>query len=509
MLFNSYEFLFVFLPIVIAIFFLLARWDRLGAAAWLSFSSLVFYGYWSPKYVPLLLGSVVFNFYVGRAIAVRAESGAGRALLILGVAANLLLLAFFKYCDFFVTAVNDAVGSHIALLGIVLPIGISFYTFTQIAFLADASRGLVREYRFVHYLLFVTYFPHLIAGPILHHSEMMPQFAAAAPYRLSTRSCSLGLTALSIGLAKKVLIADQFAAIVSPIFAAAHHGTQIRFAAAWLGAWAYAFQLYFDFSGYSDMAIGISKLFGIDLPVNFTSPYKATNIIEFWRRWHMTLSRFLRDYLYVPLGGNRHGTIRRYLNLMATMLLGGLWHGANYTFVIWGGLHGTFLAINHGWRAMRPAAAASGLWRDVGGTFVTMCCIVAAWVWFRADDVASAMNLSRGMLGFSGIAVHDSASQWSTWIARHFPSLPISSEGVFQHLPSMPPAKIVTLFFVAALLVWSTPNTAQIMARIETAWVESGYDTRLNRLIPVAYGLLFAAAVMMLQGAAPFLYFRF
>lgn len=234
-------------------------------------------------------------------------------------------------------------------LNVILPIGISFYTFTQIAFLVDTFQGKVNEYRFTHYLLFVTYFPHLIAGPVLHHKEMMPQFADSKIYKFSATDFAVGITIFCIGLAKKVLIADNLAPYASPLFSGA---ASPSFLVAWGGVLAYTFQLYFDFSAYSDMAIGLSRLFGVKLPLNFNSPYKAVNISEFWRRWHMTLSRFLKDYLYIPLGGNRTGTIRRYRNLITVMLLGGLWHGAGCNFVIWGGLHGVYLIIHQGWRKL-------------------------------------------------------------------------------------------------------------------------------------------------------------
>jgi alginate O-acetyltransferase complex protein AlgI len=348
-LFNSPEFILFYLPVVVAVFFLLARWQRKAAALWLAVASLFFYGWWNPNFVVLLLASVVFNFYMGSAISRRREAISAfstaksvRPLLVLAIGANLALLAYFKYANFFIDSTNALTGSNFALLNIVLPLGISFFTFTQIAFLVDASRGLAREYDFVHYLLFVTYFPHLIAGPVLHHKQMMPQFAERSTYLPNRENIVVGLTIFCVGLAKKVIIADSLSVYASPVFAAAEKGVAITFFEAWGGLLAYTFQLYFDFSGYSDMAIGLSLLFGVTLPINFNSPYQATNIIEFWRRWHMTLSQFLRDYLYVPLGGNRLGVSRRHFNLMVTMVLGGLWHGANWTFVIWGALHGFF-----------------------------------------------------------------------------------------------------------------------------------------------------------------------
>jgi D-alanyl-lipoteichoic acid acyltransferase DltB (MBOAT superfamily) len=263
-------------------------------------------------------------------------------LLASAIAVNLILLGYFKYANFFADNLNHFAGTALPIGQVILPLGISFFTFTQIAFLVDTYQGKVKEFNFVHYTLFVTYFPHLIAGPVLHHKEMMPQFAKRNVCHLNWDNVAVGLSIFVLGLAKKVLIADSLAEFATPIFSAVAAGGQPMLFEAWIGALAYTLQLYFDFSAYSDMAIGISLMFNVRLPMNFNSPYKATSIIDFWRRWHMTLSRFLRDYLYIPLGGSRNGKAQRYLNLMITMLLGGLWHGAGWTFVIWGGLHGFY-----------------------------------------------------------------------------------------------------------------------------------------------------------------------
>ncbi len=397
MLFNSYPFLLVFLPLTLAGFFLVARASHVGAAAWLALASLAFYGWWNPIYVVLLVASIVFNFVVGLAIVRSAGTPRARGLLIVGVATDLLLLGYYKYMDFFVSNLNH-LGAGLPLPHIVLPLGISFFTFTQIAFLADAYQGKAAEYRFAHYCLFVTYFPHLIAGPILHHKEMMPQFGEAETYRFNWENLAVGLTIFFIGLFKKTVLADGIAVYVRPVFDAASNGVVLGAVDAWGGALAYTFQLYFDFSGYSDMAIGLSRLFGVRLPLNFHSPYKAVSIIDFWRRWHMTLSRFLRDYLYFPLGGNRRGASRRYVNVMVTMLLGGLWHGASWTFVVWGGLHGLYLLVNHAWRELserfgwrHPARAAAVL--------LTFLATVLAWVFFRADTIDQAIAIVQAMAG--------------------------------------------------------------------------------------------------------------
>lgn len=399
MLFNSYAFLLAYLPVTILGFFLLGRYGKAAGAAWLSACSLFFYAWWDYRYLVLLLASITGNYIVGSYIAQNAASAKGRRILVLGIAANLLLLAYYKYADFFISSSNALLGADWPILGVVLPIGISFFTFTQIAFLADAYAGKVTEYRFVYYVLFVTYFPHLIAGPVLHHKEMMPQFDEERNYRPDAANFAVGFTIFAIGLAKKVLIADNLAAYASPGFSA---DSQLpTFFLAWGSALAYTFQLYFDFSGYSDMAIGLSRIFGVRLPLNFNSPYKSRSIVEFWRRWHMTLSRFLRDYLYIPLGGNRCSKSRRYINLMITMVLGGLWHGAGWSFVIWGGLHGAFLVINQAWQSYphRLAHILSPPLRKLIGRALTFLCVVFAWVYFRSPDLSTANRIVIGMLG--------------------------------------------------------------------------------------------------------------
>lgn len=397
MLFTQFAFILGFLPLAFAGFFVLARWSKHAAAIYLFLASLFFYGYWAPVYVLLLLASISGNFIVGGRIARHAGTPAGKRWLVFGVAANLAALGWFKYANFFVRNLDLMTGLHADIGHVVLPIGISFFTFTQIAFLADTWSKGVKDYRFAHYGLFVTYFPHLIAGPILHHRQMMPQFDADATYRPRTAWIAAGLAIFALGLFKKVVLADGIAPYADVVFDAARDGAHPTTREAWLAALSYTFQLYFDFSGYSDMAIGLSWLFGVQLPWNFDSPYKAENISDFWRRWHMSLSAFLRDYLYIALGGNRRGKLRRYGNLMATMLLGGLWHGANWTFVVWGGLHGVYLVINHAIHGALPRPlhrrlAAFPPWRAAAWA-LTFVAVVIAWVFFRAADLGTALGL--------------------------------------------------------------------------------------------------------------------
>jgi alginate O-acetyltransferase complex protein AlgI len=409
MLFTTATFVLLFLPVALAGFFVLGQRSQRAAAAWLFGASLFFYGWWMPKFTLLLLGSIGINFSLGLRIARLVEAhdrAAARRWLALGVAFNLLLLAYFKYANFFLDNVNALLGSHWVLTGVVLPIGISFYSFTQIAFLVDTWQGKVREFQLVHYGLFVTYFPHLIAGPVLHHAQMMPQFARSTTYRFDGANFSAGLVIFAIGLLKKVVLADGIAPYADAVFNPADAGTLPDTQEAWLAALAYTLQLYFDFSGYSDMAIGLSWMFNIQLPFNFNSPYQARNISDFWRRWHISLSTFLRDYLYIALGGNRRGALRRYLNLAATMVLGGLWHGASWSFVLWGALHGTYLMVNHGFQALCGAALSQRLRRNrafvLASWALTMLCVVVAWVFFRAATLDGALSMLRAMVGGGG-----------------------------------------------------------------------------------------------------------
>ena len=385
----------------------------MGAALWLFVASVFFYGYWMPEFTILLLASIVGNFLIGTRISLLAsESNAdgrrqSKQWLVFGVAANLALLAYFKYANFFIANLNASLGIHWDIGRVILPIGISFFTFTQIAFLADTWSKGIREYKFIHYGLFVTYFPHLIAGPVLHHGQMMPQFRDAKIYRFNAANSAAGLLIFALGLLKKVVLADGISPYSDAIFKAADAGGSPDFQEAWLGAVAYTMQLYFDFSGYSDMAIGLSWMFNVQLPFNFNSPYRAKNISDFWRRWHMSLSQFLRDYLYISLGGNRKGLIRRYANLMLTMVLGGLWHGASWSFVLWGFLHGLYLTVNHAFRALCSDPLKDRL--DQSRTFsllswmLTMLMVVLAWVIFRAESLQGAGMMLKSMFTLARI----------------------------------------------------------------------------------------------------------
>ena len=406
MLFNSYEFIFIFLPIALLGFHLIGNnGHHRIAIAWLVGASLFFYGWWNPVYLGLILFSILFNYATGISLSHSSTNKSyKKSVLIAGIAVNLLTLGYYKYANFFIDNLNALGGTHIVLHEVILPLAISFFTFQQIAYLVDAYKGKTKEYNFLHYCLFVTFFPQLIAGPIVHHKEMLPQFAKEAVYKLRSKNIAIGITIFSLGLFKKVVIADGLSVYATPVFSAAESGVVLTFFEAWAGALSYTFQLYFDFSGYSDMAIGIARMFGITLPINFNSPYKAASIIDFWKRWHMTLSQFLRDYLYIPIGGNRKGEVRRYTNLMITMILGGLWHGSGWTFVLWGALHGFYLIVNHLWRTLlrielRTKASLFVAW------LVTFLAVTISWVPFRADSLSGAMNVLGGMIGLNGFVI--------------------------------------------------------------------------------------------------------
>src|SRR4051794_26349120 len=478
MLFNSYPFIFVFLPIALAGYFWFGRSSNLAPVVWLALASLVFYSVSNWQFVGLLLASVAFNYFIGWLLIAKQLRPATRfSALTAGVAGDLLVLGTFKYAGFFAANLNALFATGF-VVDILLPVGISFYTFTQIAFLVDAWRGNVARYGLPHYALFVTYFPHLIAGPILHHRNMIPQFESARTKRPDPHLILCGLIIFAIGLFKKTCLADGIQPLVAPAFGA----DTPSFVHAWIGALAYTFQLYFDFSDYSDMAIGISLMFGIFLPLNFNSPYKATSIIDFWRRWHMTLSQFLRDYLYIPLGGNRRGKTLRYVNLMITMVLGGLWHGAAWTFAAWGALHGAYLCINHAWSNYGPAVAPRfAPLTNALSLVLTFVAVVVAWVFFRADSLASALTILSKMAE---------------------PTEVVFGRGEIAN---------VGILIIYAAIAWFAPNTQTMMGYDhDNRSVGENLDTWLRRP-----GFLYAAAatlafgVLGIQQHSEFIYFRF
>ncbi len=494
MLFNSYEFIFIFLPITFFVYFYLNK-KRLTEASkgFLVFSSLFFYSWWNVEYLPLILSSMLFNYVIGKSLAkggatkVRLSTspkGASRkGLLSIAIAANLALLGYFKYSDFLIGNINYALSTNASLLNLALPLAISFFTFQQIAYLVDSYRRETKEYDFLNYAIFVTFFPQLIAGPIVHHKEMMPQFASNRTKLINYKNVALGLFIFSIGLFKKVVIADTFSVWANAGFDTAE---TLNLFAAWATSLSYTIQLYFDFSGYTDMAIGLALLFNIKLPVNFNSPYKATNIQDFWRRWHITLSRFLRDYIYIPLGGNKSGSFRTYTNLMATFVLGGLWHGAGWTFVFWGLLHGLALVIHRLWSKLGIR-----LWRWVAW-FVTFNFINVAWVFFRAKEWNDAMRVLEGMVGFSGVVLKDKYE-------KYMPSYDFITFGeVTQYIGGG--SSIITWMLVTFIVMLSCENSVEKMKRFlpttRTSFISSA---------TITVGLIY----MSLHEVSDFLYFNF
>src|SRR5882762_3052762 len=408
MLFNSPVFLFLFLPATVAAY--IAVRQLLGPRAVLGLllaASIFFYGWWNPVYVPLLLGLALFNFLVARGLTAYRQMGRGdwvSLLLTFGIVVDLAVLGYFKYTDFFIETANELFKSNFILQHILLPLGISFFTFQKIAYLVDASRGEIEDHDFLEYCFFVMFFPQLIAGPIVHHREIFSQLKGPGAFEVHPTNLMVGLTIFIIGLFKKIVLADNLAPCADVVFDAAVAGRPLGFFAAWQGTLAFSFQLYFDFSGYSEMALGAARLFGVQLPLNFNSPYRALSIDDFWRRWHMTLSRFLRDYIYIPLGGNRTGIPRLYLNLLITMAISGLWHGAAWHFVLWGTLQGVGMVLNHAWRLVwRPIHA---WWSHTVARLVTFFVLGLLLVLYRAPSMEVALRVYRGMVNLPS-AWHD------------------------------------------------------------------------------------------------------
>jgi D-alanyl-lipoteichoic acid acyltransferase DltB (MBOAT superfamily) len=530
-LFNSYVFIFAFLPVVLAVYAWVRRYpDRRWAIAWLVLASFFYYGWWKPEFLLLLLGSVSVNAVFGKLLCHgHLSKRAARAVLVGGIVFNLGLLGYFKYAMFFTQTLNDLFGAGLTVPKILLPIGISFITFQKIAFLVDAHRGLVRNFSLQNYALFVTFFPQLIAGPIVHHAEMIPQFEKKPAAHQFAADLAVGLSIFCVGLFKKVIVADSLAVYADAGYGMLKAGQPLDLASAWITVLAYSFQLYYDFSGYSDMAVGLGRMFGIRLPVNFHSPYKASGIIDFWRRWHMTLSRFLRDYLYIPLGGNRVGALRRSLNIAIVMLLGGLWHGANWTFVVWGGVHGLLLGVNHAWNQLplsRRRAFAS--W-PARGAFValTFLAVTLAWVPFRADTLSDAgrmlamlfptdadfKEIVRSLRHFTSaqLAVLRDASDFGQWFkARELWPAVLPPDFISGQKP------VGLLLLGVAVATMLLPNTNQIFGRFDPVLglseAQLAHRAALKRLDwKVAFALsgLFVFSVLQLSRVSPFLYFQF
>lgn len=465
MLFNSIEYIFIFLPIVFLLYFYFnSKRLTIMSKATLVFSSLFFYSWWNTIYLPIILVSMLFNYTIGNSFD-QTKKIKNKPLLIIGICANLSLLGYFKYVDFFILNANFILGTNYDFLHIALPLAISFFTFQQIAYLVDSYKGETKEYDFLSYALFVTFFPQLIAGPIVHHKEMMPQFTNRWNLVKNYKNIAIGLFIFSMGLFKKIIIADRFAKTADIGFANINLLSTIE---AWATSFAYTFQLYFDFSGYTDMAIGSALLFNIKLPQNFNSPYKALNIQDFWRRWHMTLSRFLKDYIYIQLGGNRKGELRVFANLVITFLLGGLWHGAGWTFVFWGFLHGFALIIHRVWQKFNINLNTIIAW------FITFNFINITWVFFRADSIQNAFGLLHKMFIFS----------------------PTTTEKLLTHLDAKP--KLFLFLLLALIVVVKFKNSNEYITSFKA-----------NKFFLIAFIVMFFASVVNINKYQVFLYFNF
>ena len=463
MVFTSLEFLLIFLPIVLLLFYFSSKTKYTNTSLFILLSaSLIFYGWWKWEYVFLLLISITTNYCFGRALLKFRKLW----VIALGISFNIFLLGYFKYVDFLINSINSIFIASVPVQGILLPLAISFYTFQQIAYLIDIYRGETKQTKFSNYALFVCFFPQFIAGPIVHHRETVPQFENKGFPKWSKKDFFVGATIFAIGFNKKVIIADSIAIIANQVFDNLHPN-EPSFFEAWCGAIAYSFQIYFDFSGYSDMAIGLARMFGIKLPINFHSPYKALNIIEFWRNWHITLSRFLRNYLYIPLGGNRNGKIRRYLNILVVMLIGGIWHGAGWNFAIWGGLHGLFLIINHMWQNFYIIKGYSFgeyiicIWFS---RLLTFFAVTIAWVFFRSENFNDAICMIEAMIGLNGIFIPNYLENFSNNVViRLFDIGVMLGDLSIINITNM--ISILVLFFI----IWFCPNSHELLVKNKPA----------------------------------------
>jgi len=526
MLFNSYLFLLIFLPVTLAVYYAVGPLNVRLAALWLCLTSLVFYGWWNPQFVVLLAGSIAFNYLISQLILHNTARPKWQSMIVaFGVGADLVLLFHYKYFATLLNFLTDLGMTRTTMDDIILPLGISFFTFTQIGYLLDCKAGVVKERSLLSYVLFVTFFPHLIAGPILHHKEMMPQFAQPENYRFKAENLSVGAMLFTIGLAKKVLLADGIAPYADAGFAAPG---ELMFWGSWGASVCYALQLYFDFSGYSDMALGLAKMFGIRFPLNFNSPYKASSIIDFWARWHMTLTRYITAYLYYPVamavskwrtdhnlpvgsagirtpGGFASSIV---VPTLFTMTLAGVWHGAGFQFIVFGLLHAMYLSVNHAWRIFvvgrKPAAARQvGVIKRAACILLTFVAVLIAQAFFRAHGVGDAMLLMQGMVGARGMESLD--------LSTHVAGLPWGDAWrviVGHHMQ---------LLYTIVLLgiAWFTPNAHQILGRYSPALFKPQEAPRAfmrwrpNTAWLVAMLVLLFLCLVNLHKETRFLYFQF
>jgi len=507
MLFNSYIYLLLFLPVSVLVYTLLRQRSSESSLLWLNLCSFFFYGWWNPAYLPLLLGSIVMNFYLGKQLSLYKNQPMARYWLIIGITLNLALLGYFKYTDFALANLNGLLGTTFQPSGIILPLAISFFTFNQIAFLVDASEGLAKEYRFNHYCLFVTFFPHLLAGPIVHHRELIPQFSQTNNTDDRQRLWAAGITVISFGLFKKVIFADSLGYYADQVFNGASIGAEMNTTDAWIGTLAFTLQVYFDFSAYCDIAYGSALLFGIRLPQNFLSPYKSANIIDFWKRWHMTLGRFITSYIYTPLMRTTINDVtfaKAMIITLISMTLVGLWHGAGWNYILFGALHGIMLATNHLWRTLSPYKKISSLagYQSLSIIF-TFFFVMLSLVLFRADSLATAIVLYQQLFNFQ---------EWQ-WIHHlHQPVISDLARQLSIELHSM--TKILPLMIFMTSWIFLMPNLQQVMKDQEYAinhipQAATRLTWRTNFRWAILTALAFAAGFMGTHETGNFIYFQF
>ncbi len=509
MLFNSLAFLGCFFPIAWAGWFALSLSGKKNwVLAWLCASSLTFYAYWNWHYAPLLVLSLLVNFGLGKALRARPRT----SLLAVGLIWNLGLLGYFKYFNFFVANVDALTGLDWPLQSLVLPLGISFFTFQKIAFLVDAARGRLREVRFGEFALFVLFFPQLIAGPIVHHEDFIPQLRRPEWLRFDPQRFLRGLVLFSAGLFCKSVIADTLAPMANSAFGLVSSGFNLRLVEAWCGVFAYGLQLFYDFAGYSYMALGLALLFGLTLPVNFFAPYQSRSIVEFWRRWHITLSAFLRDYIYIPLGGNRLGLGKQLRNVLITFVLAGIWHGAGWTFVLWGGWHGVALVINQLWRRRHTHAKdGSATATSKGNLWLTFLTVQAGWVLFRSADLRSAGEMARSLIGLHGVSVPIVFTHWVDSLAPI-----VRPQGWFPNLYVTP-----SILLVLGASGWGALQGPPLLAWLGTSVDDVAAPPPIvaDALAPrralatwrqlAVAGLMLGLSLTALSRSVPFLYFQF
>lgn len=513
MIFSSYEFVLLFVPVALLGYWATARYLGLrGALWWMVVASLFFYSWWNPIYLPLLLGLMTINYGLGSWIE-RASRGR-RAILITGIVINLGALSYFKYTNFFLGTVDGVLGTSLNPAPIILPLAISFFTFQKIAYLVDTYRGEVRSKGFVYYAFFVTFFPQLIAGPIVHYKEMVPQLLKNYRAHPQAANIAIGLTIFVVGLFKKVVLADGIAAQANPIFHQAASGQPVEFFLAWTGGLSYSLQLYFDFSGYSDMATGLARLVGLKLPINFNSPYKSASMAELWRRWHISLMRFMREYLFIPLGGNRVSPSRAYFNLFIVMFLCGVWHGSGWTFLVFGAFHGLVMMVHRAWTQLRDATGTNGhyAWWDNGvARVLTLMTWAVGLTLFRSADLDAAGNIIGGMFGLHGANL---PQHWSAMLAPLTGVFGVLHIG-FENAPIMLTAKAVLWILVLGVIALCTPNIYQLLSPHDPVLLERPLEPtrwplwRPNLFWALAVMMMATAALLSMSAVSEFLYFQF